>query len=120
MVTELDDLQHISVDEAIELASGSSQLIDVREQWEWDAGHAPMATLLPLSELQSRVEELHKDATLLVVCHSGQRSLAATAFLVDAGYDAINVLGGMSAWRRAGGPLVTGPSGAEGSEPPHA
>ena len=106
-MSEPDDHTDVTVDEAMQLSAGPSVLLDVREQWEWDAGHAPNAILLPTSQLLSRLEELPKDVTLLVVCHSGQRSFAATRFLNDAGYDAVNVLGGMSAWERAGGPLVT-------------
>jgi rhodanese-related sulfurtransferase len=49
----------------------------------------------------------------LVICHSGQRSQRVATALVDAGKDAINVIGGMLAWQQAGGDVV-----AEGSEPP--
>jgi rhodanese-related sulfurtransferase len=105
----------VFVDEAIELSASGTLLVDVREQYEWDTGHAPTAILLPLSELRDRFEELPRDQTLLLVCHSGQRSLTASSMLANAGYHTVNVIGGMSAWHRAGGPMV-----AEGSEPPRA
>jgi rhodanese-related sulfurtransferase len=81
-------------------------LLDVREQDEWDAGHAPQAVHIPLGELPDRVGELDPDAPLVVVCHSGARSARATAWLTQGGYDAVNLDGGMIAWARAGLPVV--------------
>ncbi len=107
------ELEHVSADEAIEMATGECILLDVRETWEFDAGHAPMAQNLPMSQLEERLGEIPDDTTLLVICHSGQRSQRVATALVDAGKDAINVIGGMLAWQQAGGDLV-----AEGSEPP--
>ena len=107
-----DELPEIAVDEAIERAAAGTVLIDVREQDEWDAGHSPDARLVPLSELQARVDEIPTDQPVLIVCHSGGRSLRATAFLRAEGVDAINVVGGMSAWAQAGGPLSANTSEA--------
>jgi rhodanese-related sulfurtransferase len=81
-------------------------LLDVREQDEWDAGHAPGAVHIPLGELPDRVGELPGDAQLMVVCHSGGRSARATAWLSQGGYDAVNLDGGMVDWARAGLPVV--------------
>ncbi len=100
------ELPEIPVDEAIERSAAGTVLIDVREQDEWDAGHAPDALLVPLSELQSRVDEIPTDQPVLIICHSGGRSLRATSFLRAEGVDAINVVGGMTAWAQAGGPLT--------------
>ncbi|MBU1588428.1 MAG: rhodanese-like domain-containing protein [Actinobacteria bacterium] len=100
------ELPEIPVDEAIERSAAGTVLIDVREQDEWDAGHAPDALLVPLSELQSRVDEIPTDQPVLIICHSGGRSLRATSFLRAEGVDAINVVGGMTAWAQVGGPLT--------------
>ncbi|NMR21115.1 rhodanese-like domain-containing protein [Cellulomonas fimi] len=81
-------------------------LLDVREQDEWDAGHAPQALHVPLADLPARVEELRADQRVLVVCHSGGRSARATAWLNQHGYDATNLDGGMVDWARAGLPVV--------------
>ncbi len=80
-------------------------LVDVREQNEWDAGHAPSAVHVPLCELIARVGELPA-GRLLVVCHLGGRSARATEWLNGAGYDAVNLDGGMVDWTRAGLPVV--------------
>ena len=100
------ELPGVSVEKAMEELSEGVILVDVRERDEWDAGHAPGATFLPLSALQERVSELPRDSRLLIVCHSGGRSLRATNFLRSEGLDAVNVEGGMSAWSAAGGPIV--------------
>ena len=105
--TDDGELPEIETDEAIELVAGGAILVDVREQDEWDAGHAPTAVFFPMSELKDRVEDLPSDRQLLIICHSGGRSLRVTNFLLTAGYDAVNVVGGMSAWAAHGGPVET-------------
>ncbi|GAA0960852.1 rhodanese-like domain-containing protein [Frigoribacterium faeni] len=102
-----DDLPGISAAEAVSRVASGARLIDVREQSEWDAGHAPAAQLIPLSELGDRVDDVPTDEQVLIVCHAGMRSLRATAALRRAGIDAVNVEGGMLAWRDAEGELVS-------------
>ncbi len=99
------EMPEIGPDEAIELVDGGAVLIDVREQDEWDAGHAPTAQLLPFSSIRDRLDELPTGRQLLVVCELGGRSARVTSFLLAEGYDAVNVLGGMTAWAAAGGPV---------------
>ena len=99
------ELPEINADEAIALVAGGATLIDVREQDEWDAGHAPTAQLLPMSALRDRIDELPTDKQLLIVCHSGGRSMRVTDLLLKSGFDAVNVVGGMTAWAAAGGPV---------------
>jgi rhodanese-related sulfurtransferase len=83
-------------------------LLDVREQDEWDAGHAPGAVHIPLGALPSRLDELpDTDAgTLAVVCRGGGRSSRAVAWLTQQGFDVANLDGGMKAWQGAGKQLV--------------
>lgn len=99
--------------EAIDLVKHGAYLLDVREQHEWDAGHAPDAHLLPMSELNERVSEIPDDREVLVVCHLGGRSAQVAAALLRNGYTAVDVLGGMVAWHDAEGELTTD----NGSEP---
>lgn len=74
------------------------QLLDVREQPEWDAGHVEGAVHVPMHELGARQDELATDRTIVCICRSGQRSAMVTQALVRAGYDAVNLEGGMLAW----------------------
>jgi rhodanese-related sulfurtransferase len=99
-------LEHVTAEEAIELANEGELLVDVREQWEWDTGHAPQALHVPMGSLRDRLEELPADQIVLVICHSGGRSLTVATALADAGYRAVNVLGGMTAWEQSGGVVV--------------
>lgn len=82
-------------------------LLDVREPDEWEAGHAPDAHHVPLSELPARVGEVPADRDVVVVCRVGSRSAQAVAWLLHQGRTAVNLDGGMSAWAAAGRPMVS-------------
>lgn len=71
-------------------------IIDVREDFEYEMGHIPEAKSKPLSTFPV---ELDKEKSYYVVCQSGGRSANACHILSQKGYDVINVEGGMSAWR---------------------
>lgn len=94
--------------ESTEAASqlGSMQVIDVREYYEWAAGHLAGAVHIPLRHLPHRFEEIARDRPVLVTCQVGQRSALATAFLRERGYDAHNLEGGVEAWTGSGHALV--------------
>jgi len=92
--------------EAAELVQAGAILLDVREQDEWDAGHAPQATHLAMSELNARAGELPQETRLVCVCHVGGRSSAVADALNRAGWQASNLTGGMRAWQAAGLPVV--------------
>jgi rhodanese-related sulfurtransferase len=94
------DVPEIGAEEAEEL--GDALLLDVREPEEWAAGHAPTATWIPMGELEARIDELPRDRRILAICRSGARSAAVTEALNGAGFDAVNVAGGMESWARAG------------------
>ncbi|HEY3690742.1 MAG TPA: rhodanese-like domain-containing protein [Pseudonocardiaceae bacterium] len=88
---------------------GSAVLLDVRENDEWAAGHAPAAVHVPMGQVPQRLDELatvFPDRPVHVVCRSGGRSARVTAYLKQAGWDAVNVDGGMRAWAAAGRPMV--------------
>jgi rhodanese-related sulfurtransferase len=87
-----------------------AQILDVREQDEWDAGHVPGAVHIPLADVPVRLAELTDtagDEPLVVVCRSGGRSARAVAWLAQNGVDAVNLDGGMGAWAAVGRPLVS-------------
>lgn len=88
--------------------AGGTFVLDVRTPGEFAQGHVPGAVNIDIQTLQARLGELetHKGKEIAVICAVGSRSDAATAFLRDQGFaGASNVLGGTSAWARAGYPL---------------
>ncbi len=100
-------IQDIGPDEAVNLVQAGAFLLDVRENEEWDGGHAPQATHVPMGEIQGRISEVPVDRTVVCVCRVGGRSGAVAKALVAGGYDARNLDGGMLAWAAAGLPVVT-------------
>jgi rhodanese-related sulfurtransferase len=91
---------------ARDLVDGGAVLLDVREKSEWNAGHAPQAAHLPLSRIAEAPKKVKPGKSVVVMCRSGNRSRSATKALIDMGYEAVNLTGGIGAWQRAGGPLV--------------
>ncbi|MFZ6992041.1 rhodanese-like domain-containing protein [Curtobacterium sp. RRHDQ66] len=99
-------MDEITVDEALRRIENGSRLYDVREPGEWDEVHAPQATLVPMSELQTRWTEIQPtDDPAIIVCHSGMRSARVVAALEQSGVPAVNLAGGMVAWEAAGAPV---------------
>jgi DMSO/TMAO reductase YedYZ molybdopterin-dependent catalytic subunit len=92
---------------AAQLVAAGALLLDVREPDEWDAGHAAGAVHLPMGLVHDRHAELPSDRRIVVVCRSGGRSAAVTQALRGAGFDAVNLSGGMCAWSAAGLPVET-------------
>ena len=86
-------------------------ILDIREQDEWDRGHAPGAIHIPMGELPARVEELSAaidmDKTLVVTCRSGGRVSRTLPWLDQYGFDVANLEGGMRAWHAAGKAMET-------------
>jgi rhodanese-related sulfurtransferase len=81
-------------------------VVDVREPYEFDAGHPAGAILIPLGELSERLGEVPREAPVYVICAAGGRSQQGTTFLERNGVDAVNVTGGMTAWQQAGLPTT--------------
>lgn len=77
-------------------------LIDVREPFEHASASITGATLIPMGEVMSQLDALPTDRTVVVQCQSGGRSARVTAALRAKGYDAVNLVGGIQAWKRAG------------------
>ncbi|WP_017539859.1 rhodanese-like domain-containing protein [Nocardiopsis halophila] len=88
-------------------------VLDVREQDEWRAGHAPQAVHIPLHDLAQRAGEVPRDRQVYVVCRVGGRSAQAVQALNEAGWKTANVAGGMQAWALAGRPMEA----EDGAEP---
>ncbi len=103
----------VSAQQAHNLVGEGAILLDVREDAEWRAGHAPKARHLPLGRLPSRLREVPSNRTIVTVCRSGARSARAATLLTGEGHDVVNLSGGMHAWVRAGLPVVA-PGGRPG------
>jgi rhodanese-related sulfurtransferase len=80
-------------------------VLDVRQPEEYRTGHIPGSKLIPLGELQQHLGELPRDREIICVCQSGSRSSSATRMLSSAGFQAVNMRGGMIGWSRAGLPV---------------
>ena len=80
-------------------------LLDVREHDEWRTVRARVALHIPMGQLGSSLAQLPQDRTIACICHVGVRSAAVAEALVDVGYDAVNVRGGMDAWESDGLPI---------------
>ena len=87
------------------LAAGEADLIDVREQYEWDAGHIAGARHVPVHDLAGAAQDLHHDRPVMFVCRVGARSGMATEAFRRAGFVAYNVAGGVVAWESGGLPF---------------
>ena len=89
----------IDWNKALEMSKAGAMLIDVRTPAEVAEGMAPGAINIPLQEIEQRLSEFPKDKDLLIYCRSGKRSMAASNFLIENGYDKVfNVVGGFLAF----------------------
>jgi molybdopterin/thiamine biosynthesis adenylyltransferase/rhodanese-related sulfurtransferase len=83
------------------------QLIDVREQWEWQIAQIPGARLIPLASLAEQIESLDPAREVVLFCKSGVRSLRAAEQLASAGFEQVaNVGGGIQRWSEEVDPTV--------------
>jgi len=104
-----DEAKAISRAEARKMLDEGAQLVDVRADHEWEAGHIAGAKHVPLPELPQRTGEIDQDRPVVVYCRGGNRSSMATAALNDAGYDAVKLSEGIVGW--AGEDLPLEPEG---------
>lgn len=99
----------ISVADAAAKRDAGAFILDVRQPDEWNAVHIPGATLIPLDQLQARLNEVPKDQEVVVVCRSGNRSQQGRDILKNAGFSQVtSMAGGMNQWSAAGHPTATG------------
>lgn len=102
----------ITTNETVELTSKDTTIIllDVRTSQEWNGslGHLQGALLLPLQELEERIQELepYKEKTIVAYCRSGNRSGTATRLLTAKGFTALNMEGGMIKWNSEQLPVI--------------
>jgi hydroxyacylglutathione hydrolase len=88
------------------LQAHASQVLDVRREPEWQAGHIEGATWWPLDNFKVSAPEIDRDRPIAVHCKSGYRSMIACSLLQRAGFrNVTNVIGGFDAWQQAKLPL---------------
>ena len=100
----------ISVDEAYAKYEAGTYILDVRQPEEWNEYHAPETTLIPLDQLEARLNEVPFDQEVVVVCRSGNRSQVGRDILLQAGHPQVSSMaGGLKTWQAEGYPVVSGP-----------
>jgi rhodanese-related sulfurtransferase len=97
--------KEVSRAEAREMLEAGAQLVDVRADHEWDAGHLPGAVHIALPEIAARAAEIDKDRPVILYCRGGNRSTMATGALAEAGYDAVKLSEGATGWEEEGLPF---------------
>ncbi len=101
------EIPSVSVDDVAGLIADGAELIDIREQNEWDEARIPGAALKPMSSINAWYQDLPRDHTVIIYCRSGQRSAQAVhALVTQAGFDnVLNMTGGIIAWADAQLPI---------------
>ncbi|HYI08841.1 MAG TPA: molybdopterin-synthase adenylyltransferase MoeB [Thermoanaerobaculia bacterium] len=94
---------------AAKLSGGADVvLIDVREPYEWTAGHIDQATHIPMQQVPQRLADIPQDREVVMICRSGGRSGRVQEFLQQNGYTKVkNLVGGMQRWARDVDPKIT-------------
>ncbi len=104
---KLDEITPIEVQQRL-VQGERLYLLDVREREEYAEAHISDSVLIPLGQLSRKLSSIPKDATIIAICRSGNRSGVAADLLRRAGYsNVLNLRGGVIAWAQAGLPLVT-------------
>ncbi len=96
----------VTAAEAVQLVAEGALVVDVRRDFEWNRVHIPDAVHIPLEALPQRCLDLPDDRLIIAFCTGGLRSAGAANLLVENGFDAVNMSGGLVHWRAAGGPLT--------------
>jgi rhodanese-related sulfurtransferase len=106
-----NEIEVTPADTSARLAAGEIQVVDVREQSEWDTSRIPGDVQhIPIGELQSRSSEISQDKPVVFQCRVGGRSLMAAQAFRAAGFDAYSLAGGLVEWVEQG--LAVEPEGA--------
>jgi len=102
---EIETNIHLSPQDAAELLAAGAEAIDVRQDYEWDAGRIEGARHIEVNDLNASADSIPRERSVVFYCRSGSRSgMAAEAFR-QAGCEAFHIEGGLTAWAAAGLPL---------------
>ena len=108
----------LSLERVEELLSEGAELIDVRRDYEWEGGRIAGARHIEMNDLSAAAGSLPRDRSIVFYCRGGNRSQMAAEAFRQAGWDAYNLAGGISAWAEAGRALE--PEDGEVRTPPPA
>jgi rhodanese-related sulfurtransferase len=97
--------EDVSPSRAAEFLRDGAQGVDVREQYERDAGHIADTIHIELDQLTAAAERLDRERPIVFYCRSGSRSALAAQVFAAAGFDAHNLDGGLKAWVKDGLPI---------------
>lgn len=103
--SDAPEVREVDRAEARRLLDEGAQLVDVRVEHEWEAGHIAGASHIPLDQLAERAGEIDRERPVVFYCRGGSRSSMATAALADAGYDAAKLSEGITGWEAEGLPI---------------
>lgn len=102
-------MKHVApADLKARLAAGDKlQLLDVREEWEYQTARIDGSLLMPMGQIATRVAELDPAAETIVICHHGGRSMQIAGLLERRGFSSvINLTGGVDVWARTVDPSM--------------
>lgn len=104
-IAETETIIDIDADAAETKLGAGAQLVDVRQDYEWEAGRIDGAAHIPLEQLPGRADELDRDRPVVFQCRTGSRSSFAAQAFREAGFEAYNLAGGLEAWVESGKPI---------------
>jgi rhodanese-related sulfurtransferase len=97
--------------------SGEAEVIDVRRDYEHAAGHIAGSRHLEMNDLTAKAGSISKDRPVVFYCRGGSRSAMAAEAFSQAGFDAHNMTGGMTAWAEQGLPMEPADGEVAGPRP---
>lgn len=100
--SSLNGMPEVSAEEAKQLIDSGAQLLDVRTDVEYEAGHIPGSRRVSLADVRSEVDSLDRDKAVVVYCRAGNRSGPVADAFAASGWDACSIEGGLIGWDEAG------------------
>ena len=108
MTNEDAPFRDLKIDDIRKLIDEGYDIVDVREDWEWNKGHMPGARHVVLSQILANPKGQKFNDRTIFVCAVGERSAVAAEMAVALGVnDVVSFRGGTKAWKEAGMPLET-------------
>src|SRR4051794_31017412 len=113
----LNGMPEIAATDAKQKIEDGAQLIDIRTDVEYEAGHIPGSRHIPLADVPRQSEDFDREKPVILYCRAGNRSGPAADAFAASGFDAYSIEGGLAAWDEAG--LGLDPEGGSVAENPN-